>query len=645
MSAEIIRSLLATGPIHEGGNAPIGLEAIDTALANFLSHTGSETDPLIQLLAAITSQQLRAGHICLVLDDFLAQPDAYMPPPAIGSESESTLSDALSGLDVTDMRQRLAHSPVVDTGVGNAPLVFDGERLYLRRYWEYETFVAENLRQRAKAPNPLTKSLGDTLDQLFPRRGADTIDWPRVAAAQAARHSLSIITGGPGTGKTTTVVRLLGLLQTHRASGQRALRIRLAAPTGKAAARLTESISERISELPVSPSERENIPAEVTTLHRLLGRRPGSRQFRHNRQYPVHADVVVVDEASMIDLEMMASLLDALSSHTRLILIGDKDQLASVEAGAVMGDLCAGAAKGAYDADTISWIAEEAGTDVSAYAGDGSFVAQQTAMLRSNYRFGETSGIGALATAINAGNGSRALELITSSNKTDVICEHLAAKDETRIEAIACDGLEHYLHGLRDASSAQDPEITADQALAAFGAFQLLAIQRSGPAGVEALNSRIARALQARGLIGHSDGWYAGRPVMMTRNDYKLGLMNGDVGITLAVPASENQKKTCLRVAFRLPNGRIRLVLPSRLGDVDTVYAMTVHKAQGSEFRHTALAIPHQDHALLTRELLYTAVTRASEKFTLLASQPELIASAVQRPTRRASGLAERLTV
>jgi len=220
----------------------------------------------------------------------------------------------------------------------------------------------------------------------------------------------------------------------------------------------------------------------------------------------------------------------------------------------------------------------------------------------------------------------------------------LQSSEATRIEAIACDGLTPYLERLHAPHANEAPETTAGHALAAFGAFQMLAVQRAGPTGVDALNARIARALQGRGLIARTSGWYRGRPVMMTRNDYQLGLMNGDIGITVSVPTPDNAEGHRLKVAFRLPNGHIRLVLPSRLGDVETVYAMTVHKAQGSEFRHTALVLPDHDNLLLTRELVYTAVTRASDQFTMLSSRPELFQAAVERPTRRASGLASRLT-
>ena len=431
------------------------------------------------------------------------------------------------------------------------------------------------------------------------------------------------------------------------------LRIRLAAPTGKAAARLTESIGEQVQQLDVETAVRDTIPTEVTTLHRLLGTRPDSRHFRHHADNPLHADLVVVDEASMIDMDMMASLLEALSPHTRLILLGDKDQLASVEAGAVMGDLCRHAHQGRYQQGTIDFVQDTCGADISDYQeteqAPGNALAQQTAMLRTNWRSKDSPGIGELARAVNEENLSQVRKAFQQYD--DSLHRHPLRSDGQQLETLLLNGSSDH-PGLRALFQAvatppaqrQEFDGWASALLKQLTHQQLLSGLRSGPFGVEQLNQRITRHLQQQDLAPERE-WYPGRPVMMTRNDYQLGLMNGDVGLTLPLLEERHGKpELLLRVAFQLPDGRIKWVLPSRLDGVETVYAMTVHKSQGSEFRHTLLVLPDAPHPLLTRELIYTAVTRARDRFTLLEfGKPAVLDSAVKKRTWRASGLAERL--
>jgi exodeoxyribonuclease V alpha subunit len=401
----------------------------------------------------------------------------------------------------------------------------------------------------------------------------------------------------------------------------------------------------------VDPAVKQAIPAEVTTLHRLLGSRPDTRAFRHNAENPLHLDVLVIDEASMIDLEMMAATLEALPPGARLVLLGDKDQLSSVEAGAVLGDLCARADAGHYDVATCEWIREVCDEDVSPWTDDqGAPLDQHVAMLRLSRRFGSDSGIGALAAAINQGDAGNARSVFGSFD--DVA---LGTPSPTAIATLAIEGRDdapgyrHYLDWIereRPAVGASDEVIAqwGRGALRAYAGFQLLCATRQGDHGVLAQNARIAQGLLDRGLIEATGGWYEGRPVILTRNDYALGLMNGDVGVTLWVP--DGQGGMALRVAFAVMDERggerIRFVVPSRLAAVDTVYAMTVHKSQGSEFEHTALALPPEPSPVLTRELVYTGVTRARRWFTLLAA-PEILSYAVQRRTQRASGLLRRL--
>ena len=627
-------------PSGEGIEGRGGLRPLDRAFANFLHNEGGETDEAVLMLVALTSQQLGQGHICLDLEKALGDPEALFPPE--DEDDPGGPAQWLAEQNASDLKKKLKASAVIDEGPGNAPLVFDGERLYLRRYWQYEQTVAEEIASRLNSTLAPPEQLPALLEKLFPEEDRrSTPDWQKIACALATRSALTLITGGPGTGKTTTVVRLLGLLQAAALEGgsekDKPLRIRLAAPTGKAAARLGESIGDAVDKLPVAEEVRKRIPTEVLTLHKLLGRRPDSRHFRHHRHNPLHADLVVVDEASMIDLEMTASLLDALRPNTRLILLGDKDQLASVEAGAVMGDLCRDADQGDYDEDTVQWISNTCGEDISEVAGQGGPLARQTAMLRHSHRFGADSGIGALARAINDGDAD---EVNKAWPKFDDIERlDLNGLDDNRLEAHGLAGYRPYLKVLEKErpEPGQDPEPWAEAVLDAFAEFQLLCALRRGPAGVDGLNRRIANTLHGEGLIARTEGWYEGRPVMVTRNDYGLGLMNGDLGITLRLPASEGPGS--LRVAFRLPDKSLKLVLPSRLDAVETVYAMTVHKSQGSEFDHTSLVLPETDNPVVSRELLYTAVTRARKRSSLLLPRERVLREALGRRTWRASGL------
>ncbi|KGD66039.1 exodeoxyribonuclease V subunit alpha [Alcanivorax nanhaiticus] len=614
------------------------LRHLDVAVARFLHEQSTGTHDTVLYLAAFTSQQQASGHLCLEL-----------------KQTREALRSQLGELpfsgDYADWVVALSESDLVSQD-GTTPLVLDGSRLYLRRNWSQEVAVAESIRQRLATPSAIdVNELRTALDTLFPDSDGQ-LNWQKIACALASRSAMAIITGGPGTGKTTTVVRLLGLLQSLAMGEGKRLRIRLAAPTGKAAARLTESIGDQVEQLDVEAAVREAIPTDVTTLHRLLGTRPDSRHFRHHQHNPLHADLVVVDEASMIDMDMMASLLQALSPHTRLILLGDKDQLASVEAGAVMGDLCRHARDGRYQADTVAFVQQSCSMDVSAFrelpGQPGNALAQHTAMLRTNWRSKDSPGISALANAVNEEDLATLRQAFTHH---DNLHRHTLKSESDDLERLLLKGSGGHpgLHTLLEAVKTpprQRGEFDdwASSLLKQLTHQQLLSGLRSGPFGVEQLNQRITRFLQRRELIREQE-WYAGRPVMMTRNDYQLGLMNGDVGLTLPLLEEKNgHPELLLRVAFQLPDGRIKWVLPSRLDGVETVYAMTVHKSQGSEFTHTLLLLPDAPHPLLTRELVYTAITRARQTFTLLEyGKSVVLESAVRKPTRRASGLAERL--
>ncbi|WP_375058281.1 exodeoxyribonuclease V subunit alpha [Zobellella sp. DQSA1] len=638
------------------------LRALDRALAGFFLELDPDASPLLLLAAALASHQLGQGHVCLDLAATLDNPDfaLSLPPEGEAADAGRLPSQLLAGVSLAVWLAALTPSPLVAGAGGDAatPLVLDGERLYLRRYWRYEQSVASALAARLRREPPLPDALAARLDRLFPEplvvAGERLTDWQKLACALAVRGNFALITGGPGTGKTTTVVRLLALLQ--ESAGERPLRIRLAAPTGKAAARLTESIGGQVASLPVSEVVRAQIPSEVTTLHRLLGSLPASRHFRHHAGNPLPLDVLVVDEASMIDLEMMACLLAALPPHARLILLGDKDQLASVEAGALLGDLCRDAERGRYDPALVGWLEQVSGesvTDPALVPGSRERhpLAQRTLMLRYSRRFGAGSGIGRLARAVNEQDTATARAILAEAGE-DLHLRRLRGEQDSGLDTLLqrgrgqARGYGHYLRVMTAARPAadcppEDPawERWAAAVLAAFDEFRLLCAVRKGPWGVEGLNLRIAALLHRRGLLEGEQGWYEGRPVLVTRNDYSLGLMNGDIGIALRLP--DEPGRPVLRVAFPRNDGSggLKFILPSRLGAVETVFAMTVHKSQGSEFAHTALILPETLNPVLTKELLYTGITRARHWFSLLESRPSVFDEAVKRRVERRSGL------
>ncbi len=615
------------------------LRALDLAFARFLASMDAAASADWLLLAALLSRQLADGHLCMDLAQWMRAAEEQAWPPA--------WRDAI---------RRTSGQPApawLSDGTGHAPVVRDGTRLYLRRYWDHERTVARAIGLRLGTDTHSSAALEQTIGALF--TDARAPDWSRVAAAIACQGAFTVITGGPGTGKTTTVVRLLAILQARQlASGTGPLRIRLAAPTGKAAARLTASIEGQLSTLPVDPSVRAAIPSQVETLHRLLGARPDTRAFAYHARRPLALDVLVIDEASMVDLEMMAAVLAALPDTARLILLGDKDQLSSVEAGAVLGDLCRRADAGHYTTTTARWIAATTGDDIQPWVSeDARPLDQHIVMLRHSHRFDADSGIGRLAHAVNTGDAGHAQSLLESQRAglawTDGACDLRTLRELVLGESGA--GYRAYLDVIhRDrppAGAAPDAfEAWAREALHAFGRFQLLCAVRHGEEGTGRINQRVEEILQREGLVDASHAWYEGRPVLVTRNDYALGLMNGDVGLTLRMPNDEGE--TVLRVVFLVSDPRrgrvdtIRCVLPSRLGALESVFAMTVHKSQGSEFDHTALILPGRRSAVATRELLYTGITRARSKFSLIAPAAMLGETIRQRVSRH-SGLAERL--
>lgn len=636
------------------------LRALDVRFAEWLERKAPAAHPLLLFLAALVSHQLGRGHSCLDLEALWRDPETVLGLPLDGARSEAEADGPahwLAGYSLADALAALAHADLVGAGEGGSPLVRCGSRLYLRRYWRHERTVARAIASRvahAEPGGPETL-VREVLDTLFPH--AQAIDWQKLACALALRHRFALITGGPGTGKTTTVVRLLVLLQalSLAAPAPRPLRIGLAAPTGKAAARLALAIARAVDDLPRAGPLNDArvyaaVPRQALTLHRLLGYRADAAEFRHHAGRPLAFDVLVIDEASMVDLELMAALLDALPKHARLILLGDKDQLASVEAGALLGELAQRAEAGHYRPELAHWLERVCGMRPPETCIDaaGQPLDQAVVMLRVSRRFGEKSAIGCLARAVNAGDAQAAEHILLARNEEVQWHAGAAEAANARLRAaVLADegdwpGYRAYLQCMR----AHRPGQTADQAqfsawaravLEAHARFQVLCALRQGAWGVAGLNARIAEWLHAAGLIEACEGWYAGRPVMVTRNEYALGLMNGDIGLALPFPESSGWG---LRVAFPAEEGGVRWLRPARLTHVETVYALTVHKSQGSEFDHVALVLPEAMGPLLGRELIYTGITRARARLSVIApGGMDVLRAAIERVMPRASGL------
>lgn len=561
----------AAGLLAEFNHAGV-LEAADVHAAQRISALGGETEETVTLAVALAVRALRGGSVCVDLRTVAADADA---PELAWPETAGWLAAVRDS--------KLAAAGVVR--------LYGESLLYLDRYWREEQQVCADL-VALSAPRGAPASVPG-FERLFPPgRFAEQ----RAAAEIVLAQPVTVLTGGPGTGKTTMVARLLALLaEQAEAQGRARPRIALAAPTGKAAARLTEAVAEKLTEL--SEDDRRRLDGlQATTVHSLLGWRPGSSvRFRHHRGNRLPHEVIVVDETSMVALTMMARLLEAVRPDARLILVGDPDQLASVEAGAVLADL-------------VDGLAARPDTKV--------------ATLATSHRFGES--IGALAAAIRDGDADTALELLAAGG------EHLQWVDvEDPTAALRSLVVPHALR-VREAAAHGD----ATAALARLDEHRLLCAHRDGPAGVRHWNHQVRRWVSEQTGDPAWAEWYPGRPLLITANDYGLGVRNGDTGVVAVGPDG-------LRAVFATGAGPLD-VATSRLADVDTMYAMTIHKSQGSQADEVSVLMPPVESRLLTRELFYTAVTRAQRTVRVIGSA-ESVRAALQRRAVRASGLAQRL--
>ena len=644
--------------------ADVGLlRRLDSALAAFVAEQDTDAEPALLIATAVLAQMEGRGHSCLPLQALAHNPNEILGWPKEAMPVQLSLWEQLPSR-LGDWLQALRRSPVVRVVMQGDPsedqgqplVLLDGPAplLYLRRYWGYESNVAAHIAQRtATAGTEVNEPLvRNWLNRLF-HTSADGVDWQKLACALALRGRLSVITGGPGTGKTYTAARLLALLFATAPDATQ-LRVALAAPTGKAAARLKQSIDSSLLELKGAVGQDLNLEALVKrmgaarTLHSLLGARPDTRRFAHHAGNPLDVDVLIVDEASMIHLEMMAALLQALPPTARLILLGDKDQLASVEAGAVLGDLCRDAQQGHYTADTLAYAERVAGQvlpDAFKARAAALPLAQHTVMLRESRRF--SGPIGQLALAVNAGDAPGASALLNAQTQSGLNAE-LWAREGGAVEAVVRSAVQgrgnaasYALYtevlaqgrGQRFASEAEHQN-WVKAVLTAFDRYRLLCAVREGEWGVAGLNRAIEALLHQRGAIRKDGEWYMGRPVMVTRNDAQLGVFNGDIGMALSSFADPAR----LRVYF-LQGDQLHHVSTARLAHVETAFALTVHKSQGSEFEHTALVLSKQGGSVLSRELVYTGITRARKAFSLWSEVPGLLGSAMGSPTQRSSGL------
>ncbi len=612
-------------------NAAGVLNAVDVHVALRLGRLGGDEDDAVLLGAALAVRAPRLGHVCTDLRSIHAT-------ATIDTDAPVDLR-SLAWPDPDGWIRRLAASPLL-AGGGDAglarPLRLDGSRLYLDRYWRDEGRVAATLAARSEeaATGVDASVLAGGLDRLF--AGGDP-DLQRLAAASAVLRRFSVVAGGPGTGKTTTVARILALLHEQaQAAGEAPPLVALGAPTGKAAARLQEAVHEEALDLDVSAEVRARLLAtEASTLHRLLGWRPGNRsRFRHDRNNHLPHEVVVVDEMSMVSLSLMAKLVEALRGDARLVLVGDPEQLASVEAGAVLGDIV-GPAAGGLLMRPAARRALAGATGQQVAAGDppsGVATGDGIVVLRQVHRFG--GAIAALAEAVRRGDTDTTLEVL--SGETDDVVWLPVDVAEAPVRGALRPLHDAAVGAGRRVSEAARADRSAE-AINALGGFRLLCAHRRGPYGVAAWMAQV-EAWLAAGVEGFAaEGtWYVGRPLLVTQNDYGLRLFNGDTGVVVAVGGGGR-----VRAVFER-RGALLELSPTRLAAVDTVYAMTVHKSQGSQFDTVAVVLPDPASPILTRELLYTAVTRARRRL-ILAGTPETIRAAVERPIARASGLRDRL--
>jgi len=612
--------------------------SIDIRFANFIAKISKNNDPDILLGAALVSNVTNGGDVCLNLASF-----AGRELTEIHQAENTQKTPRIVCPEISAWRKKLFSISAVGKPGDYCPLIIDADRLYLYRYWEYEKKLADSIQKRVSqqlsskiCSNIDSEFLKQTLQRLFPEKEEKT-DWQRLALLNVLFNNFTVITGGPGTGKTTVVTKIITILLTL-AKGRK-LKILMAAPTGKAAARLSESITAFKAKIDSPAYIRDAIPTETFTIHRMLGTISHSPYFRHNSDNPLSADIVIIDEASMVDLPLMSKLVQAVPKNARLVLVGDKDQLASVESGAVLGDICNRGNLGSFSDNFSNKIKEITGENINAPPGFKDIsrnhlisdsIRDSIVDLKKNYRFSNNSGIEELSLYVNKGNAKGAFSVLKKGNGVKWRRINTGENLKNNLKELVIEEFSGFL-------KTDDP----DEAIAKLNAFKILSPVKKGPFGVFFLNEIVEQILSGEGLIKteHSPAsqWYHGRPLLITRNDYNLKLFNGDIGIIMY---ADGVKRNELYAFFPDSSGSVRRFLPWLLPDHETAFAMTVHKSQGSEFKNVIIILPEKDNQVLTRELIYTGITRA-RKNLIIWGREAVLKAAISRRIERASGLRE----
>lgn len=594
---------------------------IDIHLAEFLARTGGEDSGLFRLMVMMLSSRLDSGDICLSLDEI-----AGRPLPDFFEDDESSPCCGIIFPGTGEMLEVLRKSRAVGEPGSFLPLIIEeNSRLYFQKYNIFENLLAEYIRNFSlnKTVFRELSAVAETFSLLF-RQEDDETDWQGVAAYSALAGGITVISGGPGTGKTSTVVKILALVIESALKSGIKTSIALAAPTGKAAAKLRESVNMILPGLKVSDDVKRLIPRETYTIHRLLGSVKDSHEFRCNRENPLPHDVVVVDECSMGDMALMFRLVQAVKPGSRLILLGDRDQLSSVEGGSVFGDICAGA-EGKYSETFLGNGRTTFGINFPAgiKSSTGTGMNDSLVVLRKSYRFSRGSGIGLLADMIRNGDASAALGILDDESYGDV-----------RLADVSSGGtLESLYSEIASPILAGSGGDAGERISGLINRFSVLTATVKGKSGAEGMNLMAEDVLFRMGIINPAEKFYDGRPVMVTTNDYSLSLFNGDVGITSGGGT---------RIVFPGIGGEPRTVHPSRLPGHVTAFAMTIHKSQGSEFDSVLIVMPVKWNRVMTRELVYTAVTRARKELVIVSDRC-VLQEMIKTPTKRMSGLKEKL--
>ena len=584
------------------------IDFIDQHFAALMNRLAKVPSPELALAAKLVSNFRARGDVCVPLRNVTATEAGKL-----GSTEVPALKNWV---------KKLRSSGVVGDPGEFAPLILDhSDRLYFQRYWKYEDELGRNLQARLgdKSPRDFDPgALAQGMAELFP----DPSDLQKVAAFVAATSRLCVISGAPGTGKTRTIVLICALL--IRLAAKRELTFALAAPTGKAAARLKETIAQTGVSLRL-PGDLK-LPADASTIQRLLGARGDSPHFRHNAKIPLTADVVIVDEASMIDLALLAKLFDAIRPDARIILVGDKDQLASVEAGSAFRDICTPGFELGVSVSLAEAFAKSTGEKLDGTSTDQAPIHSVVVELRRNYRFTPGAGIGELSSAVNRGDAVGAIAVLKSAGS-------IRWRPTPSLKNFERELRERVFPRFEKLLKLSDPAVALKQ----LAEFAVLCALRRGPFGAETVNTLLEGMLRETGLIEVAGRYHAGEPIIIVRNDYNVGLFNGDLGIVLPDAITGE-----LRVFFRGEEDEVLNFAPGRLPAHEPAFALTVHKSQGSEFRDALVILPERHASVLTRELLYTGITRVRETVEVWASE-EILRQTIERKIARSSGLRDRL--